>query len=356
MSNLNLEYSSVRTKLEHIVFPLEDIVTATHNFAEENLLKRGKVVDVYKGKLLRFNECINVVIRRFINQKYEKIRNKFYVEIEMLSRCKHPNLLTLLGFCDEDSEMILVFEGDFEGALDRYLGRTGEMANFTWEQRIRICLDVANGLKYLLDNMDDKSSMIYEELQSANILLDKNWTAKIANFGIAKFMDDKSSMIHQGIQSENGLLDINLYTKIADFRITKFKDKNNIGGTYMYLDSNHVMMHRESNHVYSLGVILSEILTGKLADAKGPNNFNLRRRGFNVGKQKGIADPNIMEEVQECSLRKGPNQDSLDTFFKITNQCLAYAPSERPTLGVVIDSLEKSLHFQVSKCFKLKSS
>ncbi|MFS7936527.1 putative protein kinase RLK-Pelle-LRR-VI-2 family [Helianthus anomalus] len=214
----------------------------------------------------------------------------------MLSSCKHPNVASLLGFCDEDSEMILVFECSFKETLYDYLGSTRKTFNLTWEQRIRICLDIAHGLRYL-QNMEGKSSVIYHGIISANVFLDDKWTAKMASIRVLK-------------------------------TTTSYRQP----GQRLVVD-----------HIYLLGQVLFEILTG---------------RSYKVDNLASWAqDCRMMEETHECSynlIKTGLNQDSLNVSFKIVYQCLEEISSKRPALEAVIKSLKSALHFQVSKSLKLK--
>ncbi|KAM0037023.1 putative protein kinase RLK-Pelle-CR4L family [Helianthus debilis subsp. tardiflorus] len=314
-------------KFTHLKIPLSKIKLATNNFSRAYLIKSHTYESVYKGELEHFDMGSALTIEGEKNykgqlpkktliikkiNKYEKTREEFFAEIVMLTNCKHPNILSFLGFCDEDSEMILIFEGAFKETLYDYLRSGSNRTNLTWEQRIRICLDIAHGLK-CLQNMERELSMIHHVILSVDVFLDEKWTAKIAGFRLSEF---------------------NSYPKFLGQ-----------SGQRLVEDG-----------CYFLGVILVEILTGRLAydsfemvEENVSEFTSMAQRQFNGGKLKNIADARIMEETQEYSynVRIGPNQDSFDTFSKIACWCLEKTPSERPALEVVIKLLEKALHFQV---------
>ncbi|KAM0008194.1 putative protein kinase RLK-Pelle-CrRLK1L-1 family [Helianthus debilis subsp. tardiflorus] len=257
-----------------------------------------------------------VLIKRVVNQKYEKITKtskEFFAEIKMLEGCKHPNLLSLIGFCDEESEMILVFECAFKESLDDYLGSTSTKANLSLKQQLRLCLDIAKGLKYLHD-MKDKSSRIHQGILSANIMLDENWTAKIANFRVSNFNSYPASLWQSGLENSR--------TWLWDAMDAPWIPS----GQRLVVDD-----------TYSLGVILFEIQTGRLAY----DNFYIAK---NVNGLASMA----RQHYDEDRLKNMPDQDSFYTFSEIAYQCLAETQSEGPTLEAVIRSLER-LHFQVSK-------
>ncbi|XP_071739520.1 L-type lectin-domain containing receptor kinase IX.2-like [Rutidosis leptorrhynchoides] len=99
-----------------------------------------------------------VLIKRLRGDNKEG-KELFFNEIEMLTTCKHPNIVTLLGFCDEDLETILVFENPIYGVLSHNL-YVKDQTFLTWSKRLRICLDVAYGLKYLHYEKEDQKMIL----------------------------------------------------------------------------------------------------------------------------------------------------------------------------------------------------
>ncbi|KAJ0591701.1 putative protein kinase RLK-Pelle-LRR-VIII-1 family [Helianthus annuus] len=239
----------------------------------------------------------------------------------MLSSCKHPNLLSFLGFCDEESEMILVFECAFKETLSDCFRSESSRANLTWEKRIRICLDIAHALKNVDHNMESKPSMKSPVIESVNVFLDENSNAAIANFKVFEINPFPITSLWQ--------------PRSGNFR-TWFWDSIDVPG----IPSGQRLV---VDDVYYLGVILFEILTGKLANRSIYMIENVNEFA-SIGMLKNMVDIVIKEEAQH----------SLDAFSEITYQCLTGSPSQHPTIEIVIKSLEKALHIQVSKCLKLK--
>ncbi|KAF5783814.1 putative protein kinase RLK-Pelle-LRR-I-1 family [Helianthus annuus] len=268
-----------------------------------------------------------VAIKYIIYREDAQGEQGFIAEIETLSSCKHANIVTLLGFCHEHPHMILIYEFVSNGSLDDYLGTEGKMTNLTCVQRIKICIDIARGLDYIHATMDDKQKMIHRDIKSANILLSKNWEAKIADFGLSKFYPinhTKSTII-----------------------------TNNVVGTKVYWDPEYEKtgnLKKESD-VYSFGVVLFEVLTGKLAYDSVYTKENEKglapivQQHIKKGTITEMVDPNLKEE-NTFTLSKGPNQDSFNTFLLIGHRCLAEKQAERPTMKVVIEELVKALNFQ----------
>lgn len=215
--------------------------------------------------------------------------------------------------------MILVYEYAPNGSLDDYLENIEKKPYLTWAQRIRICLNIAQGLNYLHTNLGGKETMIHRDIKSANILLGENLEAKIADFGLSK--------VGPVNQQVNTLL------------------TNKIAGTEFYEDPEYERtgkLKKESD-VYSFGVVLFEIKRA----------LPIARPHFSEGTIMAIVDPKIMQEAEKFlfNLEIGPNQDSIKAFSKIAYRCLSETQSKRPTMEVVIKELQNALNIQVSQCF-----
>ena len=340
--------------LEHLKIGLNDIELATENFSDKYHIGSGAFGMVYKAQLEHFdssnsssidgeNKCgfpkkqSPVAIKRINSPKGEQ---GFNVEIEALTSCKHKNIISLLGFCDEGPDhMILVYELASKGSLEDYLGSSDKLTNLTWMQRLKICLDIAHGLNYIHTNTDqEKQKIIHRDIKSANILLGDNWVAKIADFGLSKFHP-------------------------ADQDASTF-NASTIAGTPMYLDPDYEnskcgKLNKKSD-IYSFGVVLFEILTGKVAydriftDIDERGIAPIARHHYEKRTLMEIVDHKIKEETDEhvFSLSKGPNKESLDIFTEIAFKCLAMTQAERPSIGDVIKELEKALSCQVRNFFE----
>ncbi|GJW36960.1 kinase-like domain, phloem protein 2-like protein [Tanacetum coccineum] len=206
--------------LGHLEIPLIDINLATQNFADTYVIGSGAYGKVYKAELdlpiqvedireFSYKRKRTVAIKRILIREDKQGKQGFIAEIDLLTNCKHPNIVSLLGFCHEGSHMILVYEFASNGSLGDYLGSTDNLIYLTWAQRIKICIDIARGLHYLHTRVEDERRIIHRDIKSDNILLCKNWEAKIADFGLSRF--------HPENEADT------IYT-------------NNIAGTEVYLD------------------------------------------------------------------------------------------------------------------------
>ncbi|KAJ0715919.1 putative protein kinase RLK-Pelle-RLCK-VIIa-1 family [Helianthus annuus] len=172
---------SFMEEFDHLKIQLKDIISATDNFARNKLIGRGGFGSVYKGELSCREGQIIVACKR-LDRNFGQGNVEFLKEILMLSKCKHENLVSLLYFCIEGDERILVYEYASHGSLDRHLGD----ASLTWTQRLKICIGIARGLKYLHDPKETQQRVIHRDIKSSNILLDEKWAAKVSDFGLSK--------------------------------------------------------------------------------------------------------------------------------------------------------------------------
>ncbi|KAJ0716128.1 putative protein kinase RLK-Pelle-CrRLK1L-1 family [Helianthus annuus] len=129
-------------KFRHLKIQLEDITAATNNF-KDNPIGVGGFGNVYKGEVSHPDGRSVVAIKRPDSTRGQGAP-EFLKELKTLSEYKHENVISLLGFCCEESEMILVYEHASRGSLDHHLNSP----YLTWSQRIKICFDAAKGLNY----------------------------------------------------------------------------------------------------------------------------------------------------------------------------------------------------------------
>lgn len=331
--------------MEHLRIGLKDIQLATDNFSDEFVMK-GHIVGCYKAELECFDrEYISSIEGNSKDELPKRLytvkiilslaeEHMFYKEIEILSSCMHRNIESLLGFCHEGPQKILIYEYVSIEYLSSYL----ERRMLTWEKRLKICLDIAHALKYLHTEMENHKMIIHRDVNSKNIVLDANGGAKIFGFGLSVYLplikDDEN---------------VNL---------------NEIDGTHVYRDPEYVQNGtlKPESDVYSFGAVMLEILCGKEAnclilDESGIDKDlgHLARRWFDQKMIKKKVAPTIKEENDESTLflNKGPNEDSLDIFINVACHCLAETQKQRPTMESVIMELEKALSYQVSQSFVL---
>nr|GEV54601.1 protein kinase-like domain, phloem protein 2-like protein [Tanacetum cinerariifolium] len=208
--------------------------------------------------------------------------------------------------------MILVYEYASRGSLDKHL----KDKNLTWTQRLKICLDAAKGLCYLHDPRETYQRLIHCDIKSANILLDDNFNAKVADFGLSKIgpANQQNSILVTGASGTPGYLDP------------------------VYLET--CTLTKESD-VYSFGVVLFEVLCGKLC-----YEYSKHQIKDHVRKWKASYERKQLSGIVFQGLTQQMDPDSLETFADIAYKCLNSSRKERPVMSLVVEKLEESLALQ----------
>ncbi|XP_010694018.2 putative receptor-like protein kinase At5g39000 [Beta vulgaris subsp. vulgaris] len=302
-------------------FSLAQIRVATCDFDEKLIVGRGGFGTVYMGSIE--GETTTVAIKR-LNSTSKQGTHEFQTEIEMLSRLRHVNLVSLIGYCEDQGEMILVYEYMSRGTLRDHLLYNNPSTNdhtnnisLSWKERLKICVGSARGLHYL--HAGAKQVIIHRDVKSTNILLDDKWTAKVSDFGLSKVGPDLDGA---------GITHISTAVK----------------GSVGYLDPEYYQRRQltEKSDVYSFGVVLFEVLCAR-AVVK-PNlpreQANLARWAttrYKSGTLNTIVDPDLTGQISPECLRK---------FGEIASMCVRDRGSERPPMGDIVWGLEFALQLQ----------
>ncbi|XP_076891622.1 putative serine/threonine-protein kinase PBL7 [Bidens hawaiensis] len=167
---------------QNLRIQLEEIILATGNFNEKNKIGHGGFGKVYKGEVSHSKGRSMATIKHLDHrQDQDQGDVEFLKEIRALSRYEHENLISLLGFCYQEDEKILVYQLASRGSLEGHLNSP----DLTWSKRIKICLDAAKGLRHLHDPRGTHQRLIHCDVKSGNILLDDQWNAKVVDFGFS---------------------------------------------------------------------------------------------------------------------------------------------------------------------------
>ncbi|GJT61590.1 receptor-like protein kinase FERONIA [Tanacetum coccineum] len=314
-------------------FTIADIQSATNNFDDELVIGQGGFGKVYKGQISIEDSSHFVAIKRL-----DSISNQgaaeFKAEIEMLSKLRHYR------------------------------------KTLVWIQRLKIAIGAGRGLDYLHAGFGTQRGVIHRDVKSSNILLDENWAAMISDFGLSKIgpIDQASNnisvsvkgtfgrklcwitlfeeqgsqavwahkifgtqngVIHRDVKSSNILLDENLAAMISDFGLSKigpidqtaYNVSVSVKGTFGYLDPEYFYTSKltRKTGMYAFGVVLFELLSGKLA-------VDTRL------EEQGTFAPKVLRG-----------------FAEIANRCLIRDFEKRPSMTQVVAKLQDFLELQ-EKC------
>ncbi|THG14251.1 hypothetical protein TEA_009234 [Camellia sinensis var. sinensis] len=282
-------------------FSFEELKKYTNTFSDANCIGVGGYGKVYRGTLP--SEQL-VAIKR-AKQGSTQGDLEFKSELELLSRVHHKNVVSLVGFCFEQDEQMLVYEYIANGTLKESLsGKSG--LRLDWMRRLRIALGAARGLQYLHELANPP--IIHRDIKSNNILLDEYLNAKVSDFGLSKSIGDPENC--------------HITTQIK--------------GTMGYLDPEYCMTQQltEKSDVYGFGVLMIELITAKQPIEKGKYIVREVRQKIDETKDlydlHEIIDPNIL----------GTALKGLEKFVDLAMRCVEEEGAARPTMGEVVKEIE----------------
>ncbi|XP_060211379.1 probable serine/threonine-protein kinase PBL23 [Lycium barbarum] len=284
-----------------------DLALATKNFDSECLLGEGGFGKVYKGHIESKN--IDVAVKQLDRNGFQGNR-EFLVEVLLLSLLHHPNLVTLVGYCSDGDQRILVYEFMSNGSVEDHLLELGpEQKPLDWITRMRIAEGAARGLEYLHETANP--SVIYRDFKASNILLDENFNPKLSDFGLAKL----------GPTGE------------------KTHVSTRVMGTYGYCAPEYASTGQltTKSDVYSFGVVFLEIITGRrVIDSSRPSEEqNLVVWATPLFRDKAkfhlMADPLMGGDYPMKALYQA---------LAIAAMCLQEEANTRPLMSDVVTALE----------------
>ncbi|KAH7437078.1 hypothetical protein KP509_05G055400 [Ceratopteris richardii] len=309
MTKRQRRYGKVRKRRERIKvagaksFTYEDMSKATNNFDSSTEVGEGGYGKVFKGTL---TDGMIVAIKRAQEGSLQGTI-EFYNEIELLSRIHHRNLVSLIGFCDDEDEQMLVYEFMENGSLNDHLMSASSKQALDFMTRIQIALGSSRGILYL--HTEANPPIYHRDIKANNILLDSKMRPKVADFGLSKLAP---------VVELEGDRAVGVSTVVK--------------GTPGYLDPEYFLTSKltDKSDVYSFGVVLLQFITGKQAITNGKNLVREVNFAYEAGMLLSVIDP-----------RMGPYPvDCIEPFIRLAKSCCDDDSDSRPSMAEVVRELE----------------
>jgi serine/threonine protein kinase len=285
------------------IFSAEELKKATNNYDKARVLGQGGYGTVYRGELpnkkvvaiKKSKICDHSQIEQFIN------------EIILLTQIIHKNVVKLLGCCLETEVPLLVYEFITNGTLSHHIHDKDLSSRLSWEKRLKIAAETAGALAYM--HSETFVPIIHRDVKTANILLDDNFTAKVADFGASRLVPLDQTQLTTLVQ-----------------------------GTFGYLDPEflHTSQLTEKSDVYSFGVVMAELLTGRMA-----LSFDMPENDRNLAMYfaAAVKEDRLLQILDDHILKEG-NIEQLKEVANLAQRCLKVRGEDRPSMKEVALELE----------------
>ncbi|GLJ29793.1 hypothetical protein SUGI_0588440 [Cryptomeria japonica] len=319
----NLVRESVDLATGVLFFRYADLSKATGNFASSNVIGEGGFGTVFRGAL---PDGSQIAVKR-INDSTPKGDEVLKHEVHVISGVKHRNLLSLKGYClhvsshGQGHQHFLVYDLMPNGSLADYLFRLGvDKPLLTWPQRHRIAVGIARGLAYL--NGDAKPTIIHRDVKAANVLLDGQLNALVADFGLARIKEEGCSKTHTVTRAV---------------------------GTMGYVAPEYALYGHltDKSDVYSFGVVLLELMTGRRAldplDVEYPVLSDWAYELAHCGHVERVLDQRLLEDGMNAECKQMMER-VVFLALHCTNAKAACRPSIHHAL-LVLESIDRPDHY-----------
>ncbi|XP_031287790.1 phytosulfokine receptor 2-like [Pistacia vera] len=298
---------------------MAELLDATKNFSSDLIIGDGSFGFVYKAKL---SNGVTVAIKKLDKDAFQGFR-EFRAEMETLGKLRHRNIVKILGYCVSDLDRVLIYEFVEKGNLDQWLHDTVTESDdvddtrqsfcrlpLSWETRVNVVSGVANGLAYLHGL---EKPIIHRDIKASNVLLDSDFEAHIADFGLARRIDTSHSHVSTQVAGTMG-----------------YMPPEYMGGN----TAATVMLD-----VYSFGVLMIEVATQRrpnwpaIVDGKEVGLVEWSRTMVEQNREIEMVDSNISrEELSENKVKE---------YFRIACNCTNEKTRERPAMKEVVKDLEE---------------
>lgn len=309
-SSMSSSAASFSSKIETYpstvkTFSISELEKATENFSFSKIIGEGGYGRVYRGLI---DDDVEVAVK-LLTRKHQNRDREFVAEVEMLSRLHHRNLVKLIGICIERSTRCLVFELVPNGSVESHLHGSDKIYGpLDFDTRMKIALGAARGLAYLHE--DANPHVIHRDFKASNVLLENDFTPKVADFGLAKEASD-------GVE--------HISTQVM--------------GTFGYVAPEYAMTGHllVKSDVYSYGVVLLELLSGRkpvdMTQPPGSENLVTWARPLLTSREG-------LQRLVDPSMPAGYDFEKLAKASAIASMCVHIEASHRPFMGEVVQALK----------------
>ncbi|KAK7314933.1 hypothetical protein VNO77_33465 [Canavalia gladiata] len=286
------------------MYTLKELLRATNNFHQDNKIGEGGFGSVYFGRTSR---GVEIAVKR-LKTMTAKAEMEFAVEVEVLGRVRHKNLLGLRGFYAGGDERLIVYDYMPNHSLLTHLhGPLAKECQLDWPRRMSIAIGAAEALAYL--HHESSPHIIHRDIKASNVLLDPEFQAKVADFGFAK-------LVPEGVT--------HLTTKVK--------------GTLGYLAPEYAMWGKVSEccDVYSFGILLLEIISAKKPIEKFPGGI---KRDI-VQWVTPYVNKGLFNNIVDPKLKGKFDLEQLKNVITIALRCTDNSADKRPSMIEVVDWLK----------------
>nr|GEU59121.1 hypothetical protein [Tanacetum cinerariifolium] len=282
------------------IFTEEELKKATKSFSTDNIVGQGGFGTVYKGSLID-NTVVAIKKSKLIDPNQI---GQFVNEVVLLSQINHPNIVKLVGCCLETDVPLLAYEYIDNETLYHHLHGKSRGSLLTWRKRLNLAVEAAGALAY----MHSTTKVIHRDIKSSNILLDKDYTVKISDFGISRSVPKDKMQVSTAVQ-----------------------------GTLGYIDPEYFKsgILTEKSDVYSFGAVLIELLTGeKLNSAMATKSNRSLVDHFVL-----LHNEDRLVEILDDQVKLDGTPDELNRVAHLVKSCVEPEGRTRPTMQEVKEQL-----------------
>ncbi|KAJ1685120.1 hypothetical protein LUZ63_016510 [Rhynchospora breviuscula] len=295
-----------------IGFTYQELAAATNGFSNSNLIGKGGTGKVYKGRLL---DGTHIAVKCL--HSWSRASKNFIAELDLLSRVHHRHLVQLIGCCITEGKSLLAYEYISNSSLHVHLhGKHNQPID--WPTRLTVAIGSAKALAYLHEGCQPR--IIHRDIKSANILLDEEFKPKVSDFGLGKLFPDN----------------------VTHFEVSR------IVGTYGYIapECRRIQSLSEKYDIYSFGVVLLELTTGKTANSGDPDPY-LTLAQFMEPKLRQAWEDDNFDRIVDPRLGEQYNHHEMKIMIACASACIRNCPEERPPISRIALVLQGKLSSEI---------